>query len=104
MFRIDADFSEIQELLNRLDDRLSNLTPFWNDFAIGLVSDRVDDVFETEGHGRWPALNPEYAREKAIDFPGRGILERTGAYRAAASNPTAAGHIQKQVPRKWYSA
>ena len=44
-------------------------------------------VFTTEGAaglGRWRPLSPAYARWKAVHFPGRPILTRTGALRTAA--------------------
>src|SRR5262249_32662130 len=38
------------------------------------------------GH-TWTPLSPKYAAWKAIHFPGRPILQRTGALRRAASRP-----------------
>lgn len=44
-------------------------------------------VFASEGSaglGKWAPLSPIYAKWKAIHFPGRPILTRTGRMRAAA--------------------
>lgn len=44
------------------------------------------DVFSTEGgviEEEWPQLSPAYAHRKARLYPGKGILEATGAMRAS---------------------
>lgn len=47
-----------------------------------------EHVFASEGSahlkGQWKALSPRYAAWKAIHYPGRPILTRTGALRRAA--------------------
>ena len=43
------------------------------------------DVFDSQGSvfgSRWAQLTPSTLREKAQSYPGRGILERTGALRS----------------------
>lgn len=45
----------------------------------------VNDVFDTEGEATgspWQPLSAKYAAEKARDYPGMPILQRTGAMRA----------------------
>ena len=93
---IDIEFSGLQRLgiaLSALEARFSDYSVFWNDFALGLLSSRLREVFETEGYGRWSVLDPSYAESKAMRYPGRGILERTGAYREAATTPNHPGNV-----------
>ena len=84
-----SDFQQFETVMDRLEKRFADVSPFWNDFALGLVQDRVRAEFRTEGHGQWPALDPAYAAEKAREFPGRGILEKRRVYFRAA---TVVGH------------
>ena len=98
---IDIDDSGITQLgifVSDLERRFSDLTPFWNDFAAGLVSDRVREVFETEGNGTWDALHPAYAAAKAETHPGRGILQRTGTYLSAATEVEHPGNVFVATP------
>ena len=39
--------------------------------------------FDTEGHGTWPELSPPYATWKEVKYPGKPILQGTGALYAA---------------------
>lgn len=89
---IDVDFSDIEKIqatVSALGRRLSDATPFFNDFASGLLAGAVREVFDTEGYGTWDPLVPETVRAKRVAGHGSRILERTGTYRAAAS---ALGH------------
>lgn len=46
-----------------------------------------EQVFASEGAaglGKWAPLSPRYARWKALAFPGKGILTRTGRMRELA--------------------
>lgn len=98
---IDIDYSDLSKLevfLSDLARRFSDLTPFWNDSAAGLVSDRVAEVFGTEGHGTWDPLNPAYVEAKAETYPGRGILEQTGTYLAAATDIAHPGNVFVATP------
>ena len=50
-----------------------------------MVAEAADRIFASEGRGGWPQLSEAYARWKARNYPGKGILELTGAYRNAAT-------------------
>ena len=94
LFQIDtSDFQQFEIVVARLEARFADLSPFWNDFALGLVQDLVRAEFQTEGEGRWPELNPDYAGEKARAFPGRGILEKEGTYFSAATEVSHPGNV-----------
>ena len=98
-FQINTtDFQKFEEVVQRLEDRFRDLTPFWNDYALGLIQEEVRVEFRTEGHGRWPELNPDYAAEKARDFPGRGILVKEGTYFGAATQVSHPGNIFIATP------
>ena len=57
----------------------------------------VTEVFDTEGQGRWPPLNPDYAAWKAEEFPGQTILRLTDAYFKAATQIGSADNIVKAL-------
>lgn len=98
---IDIDYSELSQLavfVSELEARFSDLTPFWNDFAAELVSNRAREVFSTEGYGAWDPLHPAYAEAKAETHPGRGVLQRTGTYLAAATEVEHPGNVFVATP------
>lgn len=96
------DLSKLVVFVSELERRFSDMTPFWNDFAADLVSDRVREVFGTEGYGTWAALDPAYAEAKAEAYPGRGILQRTGTYLAAASEVYHPGNVFVATPTEMF--
>lgn len=98
---IDIDFSEVEQLsgaVSALAERLSDYSSFWNDFAAGLVSSAVRDVFGTEGYGTWVPLDPATARAKAVSGQGARILERTGTYLGAATELDHPGNVFQATP------
>lgn len=60
----------VNELKNRFDD----LRPFWRRVLIPLVIAEIEEIFQTEGRGRWAELNPEYEEKKRQERPGKTIL------------------------------
>ena len=60
---------------------------------VPIVADAVERIFRTEGGGNWPPLNPQYAAWKARNYPGAGILVRTGEYFRAATTPGGAFNV-----------
>ena len=108
VFRIDADEGALRAIPSRLTQLgadLSDMRPYW---PAALVEARgvLRDAFESEGatgqSGRWPALDPSYARWKARKYPGAKILERTGRLRASlrsSSEQTVTSEPQKLTIR-----
>lgn len=76
---IDAFIREIERLSEGLIDDFD-----WGSLA-PLVAEAADRIFASEGRGKWPQLSRAYAAWKERNYPGKGILELTGAYRAAAT-------------------
>ena len=94
--RIDINFDTLPKTevcIRGLDRRLRDLSRLWTDFIAPFVFDEADDVFETEGYGRWHPLNVVYAARKARTHPGKGILQREGTYKEAATNPQHPGSL-----------
>lgn len=79
----EPDFNTLVLSLNGFNENL--IAGFnWGSMA-QLIADAAEEVFITQGYGRWEPLSEDYARWKARNFPGRGILEREGTYRDAAT-------------------
>ena len=98
---IQIDFSDLQKLnafLRDVERRLSNYTPFWNDFAAPLVAGELAEVFLTEGRGEWDALHPAYAAVKEQTHPGKTILRRDDNYIQAATSAAHPGNIFEVTP------
>lgn len=91
--RIETNLDTIQSRLREAGNLFSDLRPFWQEHAVDAASEETQEVFESEGRGLWPGLNPRYAAEKAVLFPGKGILRATDAYFDAATQPNAAGNL-----------
>ena len=77
---------QLNTLMRNIDQLSENLTQGfdWESLA-PMVAEAADRIFASEGHGGWPQLSEAYARWKARNYPGKGILELTGAYRSAAT-------------------
>ena len=84
---IDAFIREIGRLSETLTDDFD-----WASLA-PMVAEAADRVFASEGRGKWPQLNEAYAAWKERNYPGKGILELTGAYRTAATQIGARGNV-----------
>lgn len=98
MIAIIENLMRTEVFLGALDRRLRDYTRFWSDFVAPFIYSEIATIFETEGRGRWPALDPAYAARKAITHPGRGILRREDTFYEAATSPTAAGSLSEVGP------
>ena len=94
----DSGITQLGVFVSELERRFSDLTPFWNDFAAEWIADQTRDIFETEGSGTWVPLDPAYAAAKAETHPGRGVLQRTGTYLAAATEVAHPGNVFVATP------
>ena len=77
--QLDTFIRNIERLSENLTDGFD-----WESLA-PMVQKRRRTFSHHEGRGGWPQLSPAYARWKERNFPGKGILELTGAYRSAAT-------------------
>jgi hypothetical protein len=67
-----------------------DLRPFWPRVSTLFIS-WMRQQFQSEGGfggSKWAPLSPLYAQFKARVYPGKPILQATGAMRRAASSPT----------------
>lgn len=67
-----------------LAENVKDWTPAFKAVAQQLRQTFETDVFQTRGSAideHWAPLSPGYAAWKARNYPGKGILERTGAMR-----------------------
>lgn len=79
---IEFDASPAVNLLDKLIDAMTDLRPLYEGEIEPAFYEWQIDRFRTEGgEERWAALSAQYAAWKARNFPGRGILERTGLLR-----------------------
>ena len=88
---IDINFDTLprtEAFIRELDRRFRDFRRFFTDFVMPFTYSEVDDIFHTGGRGTWADLDPVYAARKAQTHPGKGILEREGTYRAAATSPS----------------
>ena len=98
-FQIDfSDSQKLNAFLRDVERRLSNYTPFWNDYAAPLVAGELAEVFLTEGRGEWDGLNPAYAAAKEQTHPGKTILRRDDNYIGAATSAAHPGNIFEVSP------
>src|SRR5262249_369123 len=76
-----------EQLVRRLrgiGNNLQNWRPAFEESVDQLKDTFSNDVFETQGRAlgeSWAPLQPTYAARKAQKYPGKGILEATGAMR-----------------------
>jgi hypothetical protein len=90
--RISINFEDARarRKLERLTLFVSDLRPFWP-LVVPLFIEWMREQFESEGAfagNPWAPLAPAYEAYKAVKYPGKPILQATGALRRAASNPS----------------
>lgn len=87
---VEIDFNGAPEQLQKLAVFMTDLRTFWP-LVVPLVTGWWKRQFDTEGgfaSGGWAPLSSDYADRKAVMYPGKGILQATGALKQAASRPT----------------
>lgn len=88
-FGISVERGDVDRRLGQLAVFMQDLRPFWP-LIVPVVTGWWRSQFATEGAfgGKpWARLSPTYAAQKAIRYPGRGILVATGGLKQAASRP-----------------
>jgi hypothetical protein len=84
---------QVRMNLRRRQRDLADFRPFWPRLQ-QMVGDWMRQQFETEGRwggDPWRPLSGEYLERKQREYPGTGILVRTGELRRAAESPRIAG-------------
>ena len=93
-FELDyADSQKINAFLRDVERRLTNYTPFWNNYATPLLQGEASEVFLTEGRGEWASLHPDYEAQKERTHPGKTILRRDDHYITAATSTSHPGNL-----------
>lgn len=73
---IDTD--DLIEYLSDMGLRMEDLQPVFDRYGEYIVNEHIPRQFQAQGTPRpWAALSPEYARQKALSYPGLPILQRT---------------------------
>lgn len=83
-FTIEGE-TQIDRTLARFADNIGDASPLWDILADRFVKLEARQ-FKSEGaygSGGWAALSPRYAAWKAKAYPGKPILERTGALKGS---------------------
>lgn len=83
-FAVEGE-TQVDRTLARFAENIGDARPVWEALAdrFAKVEARQFDSEGGYGSGGWPALSPAYAAWKARHYPGKPILERTGALRAS---------------------
>ena len=92
MFQLIGEVDGV-EAMNRAFNRTEGFVVDMRNFAAGLSAEfykAETEQFESEGQrgasGKWAPLQPAYAKYKAINFPGKGILQREGTLKASLTS------------------
>jgi phage gpG-like protein len=54
MVSIRINLVEINKILERTEDIITDMSPFWDDAFDDVIVPKVKEVFETRGYGIWP--------------------------------------------------
>ena len=93
MIRLTVNTSRAQQRVQRIQDRLRNLRPFFADEASDVVYDELREVFDSEGYGTWPPLSAGYAAKKRQLRPGKSILRFDDTYFRSATSRGGQGSL-----------
>lgn len=84
-FSIEGE-KQLSRRLRIVSDRVKDWTPAFKETSVQLKQVFAEDAFKTEGQAVgqvWSPLSRAYAERKAKLYPGKGLLEATGAMRKA---------------------
>lgn len=96
----DPPMTAFARRFDRFAEHITDATAVWEAIADSLEGE-VRKAFQTEGSStgtKWHPLSRGYATWKARHYPGRRILEATGALRKSYEQG-GGGHIRKVSPR-----
>jgi hypothetical protein len=89
---------QIRLMLEGVAVRCRDLRPVWGHIATDFDAMEARQ-FATEGGlgERWASLSPAYAAWKSRNYPGKKIMELTGALRSSLAE-RGPGHIDRRAP------
>lgn len=101
MFRFSVDIigkREVDRALTAMQATLTDIVPILKKIAddfYATMEERFDREGSYEGTPKWEPLSEGYRKTKEFFFPGKGILERTGALRESITRSNAPGSVFK---------
>lgn len=94
-----AGVKEFDRSFNRVEGHIKDLRPVWDEI-VPVFFEIEKRQFGTEGGagrtGKWKPLTANYARWKAVQFPGAPILQRTGRLMRSLTGKTSDTVIEKK--------
>ena len=93
------NLGQARNVINALQRRFSDLRPFWRRILVPLIISEIVEIFNTEGRGTWPDLDPDYAARKRRERPGKGILRYDDHILEALTSTSAIGNVYVEEPQ-----
>lgn len=85
---------QVDLAITRVNRHVSDLRPLWKKWQVAFFA-AENDLFIQQP---WKELNRRYAAWKAERFPGKGLLQRSGALRNSLTSMST-DHIYKAMPQ-----
>lgn len=97
--KIEHNLDEIIADLEKLEQKLRDLSTFWRTFALPVLLEEADAVFDNQGYGNWPGLSPYWAAEKPLIWgPGRPLMRASDHLYDSLTQVNALGSVQEVQP------
>jgi len=99
MFRFRLEIAgevQMDRGIARFADGVADYRPIWPVIEDDFYA-QMKDQFKSQGSAggdKWAPLSPEYADYKEAHFPGKPILERTGALLDSLTNPNSPNGVR----------
>lgn len=100
-FQVEPDEVQFDRGFSRFGEGLDDYMELWPDL-IADFENIEKKQFKSEGKSgsiKWAKLSKKYARKKKRLYPGKKILDRTGALNAALTDSDAKGAIRGEFPK-----
>mgnify|MGYP000454020486 CR=1 FL=1 len=68
---------QVSRMIDRVTEKINDLGPYWS-MVRDMLRTSIRQQFDSEGGGKWPKLNEEYAAAKMRRFGSKPILQATG--------------------------
>lgn len=101
MIRFSAEVEGVTQLdrgFNRIDQHISDFRNIWP-APTRVIYGIFEKAFDTEGGstaaGKWKELSPDYAKRKAIQYPGQPILRAETSLFQSLTDPDAPDAIYR---------
>lgn len=100
-FKTTPSEAQFSRAFTRFGNEVADLTPAFEAIADNFYEGERE-MFASEGGGAggWAALKPEYAKWKSANYPGKGILQRTGLLMESLTDRSGPGSIFELAPMR----